>query len=589
MRLDLYTGERERFLNFDFCFELTNCITGQTIIANGESVPEPLPEENRVIKLADHDGCWTIESQYGDACLVTTPVIVTQDYATCNDCLQYNYKLYNCIDDTVVYTNYLECPECYANIGNLVYTDLDPIPCWYVFRYYSTPSVITPVNINYELECDTCVPKCYTITGTGNVSYVTIGDTYIIETATAPVKICSYAYPIASGLDNEILVGENCNYRLECPIVCYELTNCDTDEVIYSYEQDLAFPYALNQTVKLAEFTGCWTIALVTCNEELPYVSTTVTQTFDSCTTCNPPNYYKLESCGTSQPLTVFTEQDLSAYIGQTVKMEEHPGCFNVTVFPSIYPSPSVVTIISSYDSCPECEAQRYILSDCDEIRPNIYTTTDLSAYVGQIVKLTFYPDTCWTVAETTINTSDDLVIVGDTYATCLECALTAPCICSTVTNNSTTTQTFGYLDCDNVYGSIILAAGEQSAQQCVLKWIFPGDWTLPKIITNCGDCVDGQCVVPKPIRSVRPGYNSPACTTQYYERIACAYSEILYRDVISQRYGIAPCCPEEEIMRLDIKFQLLELQAINNPDYLCAPTSNCCQRDNDCGCGCNS
>jgi hypothetical protein len=144
-------------------------------------------------------------------------------------------------------------------------------------------------------------------------------------------------------------------------------------------------------------------------------------------------------------------------------------------------------------------------------------------------------------------------------------------------------------LDCDNVYGSIILTAGEQSAQQCVLKWIFPSNWTLPRIITNCGDCVNGRCVVPKPRRSVRPGYSSPACTTEYYERIACEFSEILYRDVISQRYGIAPCCPEEEIMRLDIKFQLLELQAINNPDYLCAPTSNCCQRDNDCGCGCNS
>ena len=500
------------------------------------------------------------------------------------------YMLVSCDDDEVIYTDDAGCPECQDAVGYLV--SAITIGCRYVLISSSIPSIITPININLEYICPACLPKCYTITGTGNVSYVVLADTYVIETTTLPAKICSYSYPTVSGLDNEIFIGGGCNLDEipGCPTSCYELTNCDTDEVIYSYNQDLAFPYALNQTVKLAEFTGCWTIVLLlACDEELPYVSTTVTQAFDSCTICDPPNYYKLQSCGTSNPLTVFTEQDLSAYIGQTVTMEEHPGCFNVTVFSSIYPSPSVVTIISSYDSCPECEAQRYVLYDCDEIRGAIYTTTNLAAYVGQIVKLTFYPDTCWTVAETTINTSDDLVIVGDTYATCLECALTAPCICSVITNNSTTTQTFGYIDCDNVYGSIMLKTGEQSAQQCVLKWIFPGDWTLPRITTNCGDCVDGQCVVPKPIRSVRPGYNSPACTTQYYERIACEYSEILYRNVISQRYGIAPCCSEEEIMRLDIKFQLLELQAINNPDYLCAPTSNCCQRDNDCGCGCNS
>ena len=215
------------------------------------------------------------------------------------------FKLVNCINNQVVYTDDSSCPDCAGSVGDLVYTNLDPVPCWYVFNFDSTPSIITPVIIFYELQCGSCVPKCYTITGTGNVSYVTISDGYIIETATAPVKICSYSYPTVLGLDNEIFTNDDeCSYRYGCPTVCYELTNCDTDEVIYSYNQDLAFPYTLNQTVKLAEFTGCWTIALVTCNEELPYVSTTVTQTFDSCTTCNPPNYYKLESCGSSQPLT---------------------------------------------------------------------------------------------------------------------------------------------------------------------------------------------------------------------------------------------------------------------------------------------
>ena len=319
------------------------------------------------------------------------------------------------------------------------------------------------------------------------------------------------------------------------------------------------------------------------------YVPTTVVETFPNCAACLPPLYYRLESCNASNPLIIYTAVDLSAYAGQTITVEEYDGCFNLTVFNSNVPSTVTVTLKQNYPNCVECAAIRYKLTDCDGVRPSIYTTTNLSAYLSSIVKLTFYPDTCWSVSITTINSSDDTVIIASEFASCEICSTNTVPFCSTITNNSLTTQTFQFKDGDNVLKSVTLDTGKTSRKFCVLKWIYPTNWPLEKIFTNNGDCIDNRCPSDIPFKSIRPGYNSPACSTQYYERIACSYADILYKDVISQRYGIAPCCNQDDIYRLHIKFQLLEMKAINNPDYECNPFTPCCQKDDSCGCGCNS
>jgi len=518
-------------------------------------------------------------------------IIVTENpqWTTCEDCYTHNYKLYNCINNQIKYTNDIECPDCYNYVGNIAYTSITPNHCWLITETIHTSGTIIPVEILPELNCTVCLLKCYTITGTGNITYFNDFEDGL-NTTTAPARICSSIYPEVTGNDFQIFDNGPCEIfekYTTCVEICYMLTNCDTEEVIYSVDQDLAFPYNLGQTVKLAEFDGCWTI---TTSEfcQSP-VNTTVIQAFTNCQTCSPPVYYKLQSCSLSEPLTLFTSQDISAYVGRTVTLEEYPGCFIVTVFETSFPSPVIITITNSYADCPECAAQRYKLIDCDGIRNSIYTTTDLSAYLTSVIKLTFYPDTCWTVEETQVNTSDDLVIIDSQYTSCEVCTTNTVCFCSAITNNSETTQTFQFRDCDNNIQSIVVNAGETSRKFCVLKWLFPEGWTLPKLFSNNGDCVDGRCTPDVPFKSVRPGYASPACSSEYYERIACAYSEILYKDVIAQRYGIAPCCPEEELYRLDIKYQLLELQAINNPDYICRPYKPCCQENDSCGCGCNS
>ena len=96
------------------------------------------------------------------------------------------------------------------------------------------------------------------------------------------------------------------------------------------------------------------------------------------------------------------------------------------------------------------------------------------------------------------------------------------------------------------------------------------------------GECTNGVCPPPVyPKRSVKPGYNTPACSIEKYEKISCKSSEVLYRNVLNLRYGISNCCPEEDEYWL-VKKELIDLAALYNPEYPCAP-------NNPCGCGCGS
>lgn len=345
-----------------------------------------------IINNVRSEECWEAlgEGYYPDAVYANIQYDASYEpFESCNECLKYNYKLYNCFDDTIVYTNYLECPECINWINNLAYTDLEPNPCWYVtvtndilpeppvsvttytcdvtgdaaddtymdfkisingiiysmgnlwnqvsyaqletdlnaltvggqplgqftvsgepydnavgritvvgtnsYDYivldYGSPfnvpftctSVTTPTLPNPSNQypgpivpvdiitgdavyCEPCEGKCYTITGTGVITYF---DGYSdLSTANAPAVICSGSYPSVTGTDYEIFTNNLfCDNRNPCAYY-YELTNCETGVTILSNEPDLAFPYALGETVKLAEYPGaCWTI------EQFPIVN----------------------------------------------------------------------------------------------------------------------------------------------------------------------------------------------------------------------------------------------------------------------------------------------------------------------------
>jgi hypothetical protein len=537
------------------------------------------------------DQCYTVTKETGDPEYIKDlPEVIPNDLqvflpnTTCDNgkCLECPpcFKLYNCSDNEVIYTY----SDILANLGDFV-TLFDYDQCWYVS--YNEGDCLNPVvvDVNSEVPC-ACAINCYVITGNPTfVTYVDIDN--IIHTVTGPGIYCSKIVPHVSGGTGTVTNLGLCVDGVCSSPQCLKFTNCETgEELIATATNAILSNYASNKIVTLNGYEGCWTIDIAE-NCECA-ISLSILTSFDSCELCVPVVAYKFTDCNNPEAIK-YSLDDYSAYVGKTVKLD-CGGCWTVCQVDFRPPSVQTIVITATYDSCINCSDQFYRLVDCDGIRPTIYTTTDLSSYVSNAVKLTFYPDTCWTVLFSLDgNTSDDLVIVDSKYSSCLSCSASNICYCSTVTNNSGTDQTFQFRDCDNQLQSIILNPGETSRKHCVLKWIFPEDWVLPKLITNYGECIDGVCPLDVPFKSVRPGYNSPACSTEYYERIVCAYSEVLYRDVIAQRYGIAPCCLEDELYRLDIKYQLLELQAILNPDYVCTPVSSCCQETDTCNCGCNS
>lgn len=165
---------------------------------------------------------------------------------------------------------------------------------------------------------------------------------------------------------------------------------------------------------------------------------------------------------------------------------------------------PSIpVTVREVFVDCDTCLGVCYELVDCEGILETKETDTDLSAYVGQVITIASCPDTCWTVNE-------------------LEACPLVP-VQVTLVNN--------FVDCVSC-----LPAPEPEP---------------PLVIRN---------------RPVKPGYDTPGCSPEYVEKINCDWSEALFQQSASKRYGIAFCC-ELDLQKLDIKKQMLDFKMITDPE----------------------
>ena len=111
----------------------------------------------------------------------------------------------------------------------------------------------------------------------------------------------------------------------------------------------------------------------------------------------------------------------------------------------------------------------------------------------------------------------------------------------------------------------------------CLKRWVLPdlpeGEFLYAEYF---GDCQHGVCPPPvfKNNRTVKPGYNTPVCSAEKYDMITCKFADIMYKIVLEKRYGITNCCPEEDDKWL-IEKELIELQALKDPNYSCS-TCNC-------------
>lgn len=230
---------------------------------------------------------------------------------------------------------------------------------------------------------------------------------------------------------------------------------------------------------------------------------------------------YTLISCdGSESPILV--DNDLSSYIGDVIRVcptdMEDPSiteckCFTITVAQGCLGAISLLNTNLIYNDCISCTPVCYFLVDCTD--PNNYITTsdDFSDYVGQIVKLSECPDTCWQVVRAA-NCQGAICVseVIASFITCVECLPEVP---------------------------------------------------LPEPLE----------LHP---RRIKPGYYTAGCSPEYTEKVSCNFGDQMYNQMLVDRYGLTICCEEDRIKWI-IKKQLLDFKAIYDPELCRSSLSSCC------------
>jgi hypothetical protein len=504
---------------------------------------------------------------------------------TCPLCQPVTYDLWPC-DETLVPITTDTDLSAYVNDFALiqVYADED-FNCYYVTLSNDSTNVIT-VEVDGDTPC-TCNCECYEIVGSAKLRYVDCDGNPQSTTVNGYWKECSQVYPITSPAPGPNLIitnNGNCEDGL-CPNQCFELTDCNgVLDPIYSTAQSLG-PYAiLGQIVQIANYDNCWEVtSVVDCDCAINVV---VLQAFNDCASCNPNLNYILSNCD-DLSTNIYTSSDLSAYVGQVVNIETNcPGCWIVQEVNGAIPSDVAVAVDAAFDDCEACKTIYYRLSDCTDTEDDIITSTDLSDYVGSIITLDWCPNTCWTVSVS--QTSAGAGVLGDIsneYTSCLQCLNSFTCVCKRIKNHDTIAHNYDYVDCNGVAQTISILSGGVSDRICmkILLTSFPTDY-----VETFGNCINGVCppqIYPK--RTIRPGYSTPICSTEKYETITCKSAEALYKQVLELRYGISNCCPEEDSKWL-LKKQIIDLQALMDPDYACTINTCGCPTAS-CGCDTNA
>jgi len=598
-----FTAPEPCFTEFLY-YEFTNCCTQEVISFNpGEDPFVTINEGTYLYDGPAYEGllpntCYTISTAFTQNAafftgLPNVPLNIPENYTEavdCNDTLvcpgcEVNcYRLYSCDGTSLPFNTHTNLSAYVGQFIEISLVDQPSIGCFYVEEVNSI-NCSDAVDVEVITAGCTCECLCYTITGAVKKLLYLNCDNEVVKDPTVN-QFCSRIYPVASGKPGQYQINQGLPcVNGECPEVCYLLTNCQTGATITT-QNNLSQYYLNNQVVVIVGQEGCWEIEIAEecdCPQEV-----IVVQFFDSCQECIPPVAYRLINCDTKQ-VQFYTTTDLSLYVGKTVEIE--CGCYLVEQIDMIPPTDTPVVVDYVFDDCIACKKVYYRLEDCFNQENVIYTTTDLNIYLGQVIKIKGC-DNCWQVTETrTFTTLENVEVVQD-FLTCEDCYVDAPCICTQVTNLTATTQTISYIDCENDEVEITLTVNTTSSKVCAKRWILP---ELPDgqflYLETFGECKFGICPQPtfKNDRTVRPGYNTPICTPAKYDEITCNFANILYKIALEKRYGITNCCPEDDDKWL-VKKELIDLQALKDPNYSCKECECSCTSGNTCTtCNCKN
>lgn len=465
----------------------------------------------------------------------------------------------------------------FVSVDSIVYTGT----VYVVLLDDNTCTGATDVVIT-EVPVDPCPTTCYYVQNSNGVLYVDSSN--VLQEISAIdahpyVKICSKIYPVvdASSVDYLIVDLGLCDIT-GCPQQCYKLVNCENAESVIYTNSDSVLPYlyGTNTFVQVAGREGCWEVMLLDPEEicDCP-VDVIITSSYVDCLTCTGYTSYKLTSCIGQD--VIYTLDDLSLYLDSVIKI--HCGCYIVEQLDVLPPNPQSIVVDFTFNTCIECVRPYWKLTDCAGLAEDVYTYTDITTYVGKVIKIEGC-DTCWEVESTEFPINPTTVTVTFDFDDCETCNVNILCQCSTLTNTSLTQQKYSYLDCYHNLVRFTLEPGESTDKICVLQFYFQPIKLPTDIIEYFGICQQGVC--PQPVfinnRTVRPGYNTPICSPEKYDNITCHFADIIYKIVLEKRYGITNCCLEENDNWL-MKKELIDLQALKDPNYICPA----------CPCPCNS
>jgi hypothetical protein len=500
------------------------------------------------------------------------------------------YILYPCFNSnlSVLFTKQTEIGQ-YVNGTVAIYDWYNPqsiFGCYTIKAFSGTPPSYATINNNLVWDDSLCQPcQTYCVTISGGSGYVKYINNQNVETTTSlPAKICTKTKPFVSTPSPIIkLIPADCSNN--CEIECYKLTNCKTGQIIHSNSAPLFTPFSGNKIVELYEYEGCWSIDIGEDCECL--VDVTVKTSYADCETCLPIVAYRLVNCEDDNQIK-YTQQDLLIYVDKVVTLDCGE-CWIVEQIDFKPPSVQNIVITYTYDTCEECSRAYWILYDCDgELEP-ITTYSDMTPYTGSVLRLVGYPS-CWTVQSSpTPDFANALeVVVSKQFEECTDCLAATACKCTRVTSLLTEGEaSFTYIDCFDNSHTVTLEAEEISAKFCSSRFtnISSDDFE----VKYTGECIDNPnatnskvCPVDIKGRFIKPGYKAPTSNPDRFERITCETAEVLYKQVLQQRYGISNCCPEED-ENFIIKKELIDLESLNDPEFDC-PLPSCCAPA-ECGC----
>lgn len=278
---------------------------------------------------------------------------------------------------------------------------------------------------------------------------------------------------------------------------------------------------------------------------------------------------------------------------------QEFTDCWKFIPFiqgiPTLNPSASILIETSSitfYEDCLDCleiknDPPCIKLTDCITGEETIISYSETyEAYVGKVIKLSVpfnntFIEACYLV-DYSDECPEDPVLLPGTFVACFEtCEACLPkCVCTRAVNNASFSKQLSYIDCNNELQQTVenVQSGKSSLKYCVTQW---ADVDVSEVL-NFGECIEQRCPeIIHPKKFIAPGYDTPACTPAKYEKIVCKYSELKYTETMSKRYGLNIHCNDEDTISATIKFKLLQMQILEDPNYKCVVNKH----HNNCNC----